>query len=139
MQVLSPALPLFWHKSDTRMRAMLARHFGALRKALISLEQCYREMLHPTTPPTCPAPEVCFPYSYSYTPIGKSSAHQFTYVFHMDADKLLFAARTTEGENICVKFVRHYSKDAHQLCASGDFAPALKGFESLPGGWYMVI
>ena len=40
---------------------------------------------------------------------------------------------------ICIKFVRHYSKDAHALCACKGFAPLLKGFEQLPGGWYMVV
>ena len=34
VQVLSPALPLFFHRTDTTMRVMTARHFGALRNVL---------------------------------------------------------------------------------------------------------
>ncbi|KAG1764729.1 hypothetical protein EDD22DRAFT_441111 [Suillus occidentalis] len=42
---------------------------------------------------------------------------------------------------------RHYAsslpdstlRKVHQLCASGGFAPALHGFEHLPGKWYMIV
>ena len=57
----------------------------------------------------------------------------------MDDSKLLFAAETADDENICIKFVRHYSKDVHAFCASKGFAPILEGFQVLPGGWHMVI
>jgi hypothetical protein len=56
-----------------------------------------------------------------------------------DNSKPLFAAETADDERICVKFVRHYSKDVHKFCASKGFAPKLEGFEELPGGWYMVV
>jgi serine/threonine protein kinase len=58
----------------------------------------------------------------------------------MDDSKLLFAAQTADSdETLCIKFVRHYSKDVHTFCASEGFGPTLKGFEKLPGGWYMVV
>jgi serine/threonine protein kinase len=57
----------------------------------------------------------------------------------MDNFKLLFTAETTDDERVCVKFVRHYSKDVHKFCASKGFAPRLGGFEELPGGWHMVV
>jgi tRNA A-37 threonylcarbamoyl transferase component Bud32 len=57
----------------------------------------------------------------------------------MDITKLLFSAKTTDEKMLCIKFVRRYSKEVHQRCASGGFAPALYGFEHLPGGWYMVV
>jgi len=117
------------------MHMMAAHHFGALKKALHSLEQCYNEEL----PPSIPSLE--FPYPLSYPCINNTSLiRPFTYESHMDHSKLLFAAaETADGEKICIKFVRHYSTDVHKFCASKGFAPALKGFEKLAGGWWMVV
>jgi hypothetical protein len=59
-------------------------------------------------------------------------------VEHVDHDKLLFKAKSID-ETICIKFVRYYSKEVHELCAENSFAPALKGFDKLPGEWYMIV
>jgi hypothetical protein len=117
---------------------MIARHFGALKKALGSLKQCYDNELSDHVPR--PSFNLDFPYPSTYTCIATSTIHSFTYTSQMNEYKLLFtAAETIDGEKICVKFVRSYSKEVHAHCASNNFAPALKGFEALPGGWYMVI
>jgi hypothetical protein len=138
-QVLSTAMPLFFHHTDIRMRAMAARHFGALRNAPHSLEQCYDEELSNMMAPTRFIPNLEFPYPLSYTCVNTSTIHHFRYLCHMDDSKLLFAAKTVDGESICVKFVCHYSKDVHNFCTSKGFAPTLEGFEERPGGWHMVI
>lgn len=120
------------------MRTMAARHFGALKNAIRSLEQCYSENLPNTEIP--PGPRLEFPYPLSYTCINTSSTRDFTYKSQMDNSKLLFAAaETPDNEMICIKFVRHYSKDVHVFCASKGFAPILKGLEELSGGWWMVV
>ena len=118
------------------MRTMAARHFGALKNAIRSLEQCYSENLPNTEIP--PGPRLEFPYPLSYTCINTSSTRDFTYKSQMDNSKLLFAAaETPDNEMICIKFVRHYSKDVHVFCASKGFAKGfaltLKGFRELPG------
>ena len=138
MQVLSTALPLFAHQTDTEMREMAARHIGALRKALCSLKQCYDEELSRPTPLR---PNLGFPYPLSYPCFNNPSLiRHFRYTSQMDNSKLLFAAaELDDNEKICIKFVRHYSKDVHAFCASEGFAPTLKGFNELPGGWYMVV
>ena len=119
------------------MRAMAARHFGALKNTLRLLKQCYDEELSNKTPPT---PDLEFPYPLSYSCINTSSTRYFTYISHMDRSKLLFTATETgNNEKICIKFARHYSKDVHEFCASKGFAPVLKGFEKLSGGWWMVV
>jgi hypothetical protein len=137
VQVLSPALPLFYHRTDTRMRAMIARHFGALRNALRSLEQCYEQEVSNKAPP--PIANLEFPYPLSYTCANTPSIRHFKYQSHMDDSELLFAAETDDDEKVCIKFVHRYSKDVHTFCASGGFGPTLKGFEGLPGGWHMVV
>jgi hypothetical protein len=38
MQVISTALPLSYHHTNTKMRMMAGRHVGAFRKALHTLE-----------------------------------------------------------------------------------------------------
>jgi len=80
-----------------------------------------------------------FPYPYSYTHLGQSSRDEFEYIAQINKAKLLFSAKTTDGQMVCVKFVCHYSKVVHQFCADNGFAPELRGFKNLPGGWYMVV
>jgi hypothetical protein len=104
VQVLSPALPLFCHRTDTRMRAMAARHFGALRNALRSLEQCHDIELSNKAPLTRPIPNLEFPYPLSYTCINTSSIRHFRYLSHVDDSKLLFSAETAANEKICIKY-----------------------------------
>ncbi|KAG2737425.1 hypothetical protein P692DRAFT_20761819, partial [Suillus brevipes Sb2] len=56
--------------------------------------------------------------------------------------RLVFFGTITDGEAevaICIKFVSRYSRDAHMHCARSGVAPRLRGFERLPGGWYMVV
>jgi len=136
MQVLSPVLPLFWHHTDTTMRVMAARYFGALRKAISSLEKHYNEMLSDNANF---APLGEFPYPCSYTCIKQSLERQFTYINQLDKTKLVFSAKTTDNEVICVKFVRRYSKKVHEFCAGKGFAPELKAIQYQPGGWHMVV
>src|SRR6266481_7297207 len=104
VQVLSTPLPLFSHRTDTRMRAMAACHFGALRNALRSLEQCYDEELSNKAPLTRPIPNLEFPYPLSYTCIDTSSIRHFRYLSYMDDSKLLFSAETADDEKICIKY-----------------------------------
>src|ERR1700732_1646428 len=73
-----------------------------------------------------------------YISLLDSTGHAFKYAAFLDEDKLIFRGRDG-GDDICIKFVRRYSKDAHLKCASLGFAPTLRGFQSIPGEWYMVI
>ena len=132
VQVLSAALPLFWHHTDTKMHVMAAHHFGALRNALRLLEQCYDAELSNKMPSTQLTLNLEFPYHLLYICINTSSVHHFRYLSHMDDSKLLFAAKAADGERICVKFACHYLKDVHNFCASKGFTLTLEGFEVLP-------
>jgi hypothetical protein len=57
----------------------------------------------------------------------------------MDDGKLLFGAKIDNQAKLCIKLVRRYFKEAHMKCASMGFALRLRGFERLPGGWYMMV
>lgn len=137
LQVLSPVLPLFYHATDVNMRMRAARYFGAAKKAIGALGHYYEfelaalNMLDPQPMPT-------FPHPNKYISLLDSTSHAFEYAAFLDEDKLIFRGRDG-GDNICIKFVRRYSKDAHLQCSSLGFAPTLRGFQPIPGGWYMVI
>jgi hypothetical protein len=49
MQTISTVLPLSHHNTDTKLRVMVTWHVGALRKALLSLSECYEGMSSNTT------------------------------------------------------------------------------------------
>ena len=83
-------------------------------------------------------PNLVFPHPTQYRSLDGSTIHTFEYLFQLKKDKLLFCG--AEGDDkVCIKFVRRYSKEAHLKCASLGFAPALRGFELIPGGWYLVF
>jgi hypothetical protein len=51
----------------------------------------------------------------------------------------VFIGNLPDGSRICIKFARQYSMTVHDFCAPKGFAPALLGFDQLPGGWLMVV
>ena len=139
LQVLSPVLPLFYHATDVNMRMSAARYFGAAKKAILALRHYYEhelEALDTLDPHNRPTPT--FPHPNQYISLLDSTSHTFKYAAFLDEDKLVFRGR--DGyDDICIKFVRRYSKDVHLKCSSLGFAPTLRGFQLIPGGWYMVI
>lgn len=120
---------------------------AAFRIAVRSLERYYE-----TLPPESELRNtlyhpILFPYPTSFTSLDENSKTFFSYTEHLEEDKgrskrLIFFGTLTEGSDevpICIKFVRHYSRDAHLHCALSGVAPKLRGFEQIPGGWFMVV
>ncbi|THG97455.1 hypothetical protein EW145_g7609 [Phellinidium pouzarii] len=136
LQVLCPVLPLFYHRTDMEMRERAARCFGATKKANLTLQSLYDRELKNGTRDT--APQLMFPYPTEYVSLLDSTTRGFTYVSSLEKGKLVFRVKSG-SDDICIKFVRQYSKEAHTTCASMGFAPTLRGFQYLPGGWYMVV
>lgn len=135
-QVLTPTIPLFCHMTDMNMRESVARHLGAFKKAVESLKRCHEALddlaLLKHLDPLYPDP-------HSYRSLQSKTTVNFEYTSHMDPNKLLFFGKTDNGESICIKFVRRYSKPAHEKCVSMGIAPELRGFEEIGAGWTMVI
>lgn len=122
---------------------MVARHFGAAKKAFHTLEQYYEhdikslkdrtpEFPHPRAYESLSEPDVV--HSFKYYPIAKNSTCRSV----LQEGKLVFHGKCGD-EDIFIKFVRRYSKDAHETCARLGFAPTLRAFATIPGGWHMVI
>jgi serine/threonine protein kinase len=139
LQVLSPTLPLFYHATDVTMRTMAARYFGAAKKAILALKRYYKSELPNINPlNNANRPDPVFPHPTRYASLEDSTPRTFKYLSHLDNDKLIFSGKEND-DDICIKFVRRYSKDAHLKCSELGFAPALRGFERIDGGWYMVV
>ena len=140
LEVLAPVLPLFYHHTDVGMWERAARYFGAGKKAIYALKHYYQHTL-PSINNLQPEdrPNPAYPYQTEYTSLKDSSKHRFKYICKLHEDKLIFRAIRMRGNDICIKFVHQYSRDVHLKCSALGFAPTLHGFESLPGGWYMVV
>ena len=130
------SIPLFCHKTDTNMRESLARHFGAFKKAISLLEECYETLENPALIEDL---DPRFPDPRTYHSLETNSTVNFKYVGQMYAKRLLFLGKTDNGERVCIKFVRRYSREAHEKCATLGFGPKLRGFEGIGAGWTMVV
>jgi len=121
------------------MRMQAARCFGATKKAILALKHYYQSEL-PLISRLHPAqrPDLAFPHPSQYVSLDDGTIHALKYLSHLHEDKLVFSGTAANAE-VCIKFVRQYSKETHLLCSSLGFAPTLKGFELVPGGWYIVV
>jgi len=118
------------------MRESLARHFGALKKTILSLERCYEALRNPALLENL---DPQFPDPRTFRSLESKTTVNFKYLCQMDEKKLLFVGETDKGERICIKFVRRYSRAVHEKCAEMGIAPKLRGFEDIGAGWKMVI
>ncbi|KAG1724832.1 hypothetical protein EDD22DRAFT_789834 [Suillus occidentalis] len=147
IEPLCHSLTFTCHSKNGPAHDTAARHIAAFRNAVRTLERHYE-----TLPPDA---ELCsklshptiFPYPSSFRSLDDNRTIVFKYSEHLDGDggtskRLIFFGTFTDGNDevaICIKFVPSYSPDAHALCARSGVAPGLRGFERLPGGWFMVV
>jgi hypothetical protein len=122
------------------MQKTIARHLGALKKAIRSLENYYRHELPLINNVFDDSrPQGPFPHITSFMPKSDTATQEFTYETQLDEGKLVFIGKLRTGKRICIKFTQQYSDVVHNYCASKGFAPALHGVNRLAGGWYMVV
>ncbi|KAH0825855.1 hypothetical protein J3R83DRAFT_7520 [Lanmaoa asiatica] len=145
VQLLSMPIAFHIHTTDAINFNLLTRHMAAFRKAIRTLEQYYRETLRrPPSFLSTPPPYQLFPHREKYTPRtpqteGKVEEINILYKRQLPNKLVFFGFEAGSGRPICVKFAQQYSVHAHEYCASLHCAPTLRGYETLPGGWYMVI
>jgi hypothetical protein len=137
VEPLTPTYDLTTHWTDEMARNAIASSLDAFKKAIDSIRKHYETLA--LAPTLVPLVGRTFPYPISY----KDEAGQevkFTYRSRID-DKLVFRASVdgnVEGD-LCVKFTKRYSAEAHQFLAKLGHAPQLRGVTSLPGDWTMVV
>ena len=134
-EVLSVTLPLCVPETDVELRTPAARHFSVLKKSVFSLSQCYNQKLSRSLHSL---PDTRYPFKSFFTALHTSTECCFEYLSPISGAPV-FLAKTENNEKVCVKFARRYSMEAHLICASMGFAPALKGFERVAGGWHMIV
>jgi serine/threonine protein kinase len=121
------------------MQMQIARCLGATKRAINALREYYDTKLpYPSTLLPSQRHNLAFPHKSNYVDPTDRRTHAFEYVSHLNEDKLVFSGIVGD-DKICVKFVRKYSVEAHLICSSRGVAPTLRGFERIPGGWYMVV
>lgn len=142
IQMLGEPIHFDYHPTDIKLCRTAARYLGAWQKATNSLKwYCEADIprlwLPSTSDPYVESRHIS-PCYRAYTSLQTSKPHAVVYSSQPFAIKLIFTGRS-EGVEVCVKFVTQYSKAAHQHAASLGIAPILRGFEMLPGGWFMVV
>lgn len=132
---------------DFRGRLKAARCFGAAKRAVLALQEYYRHLLG--LDPAAFSMQL-FPYPTTFAPLAPFSQHtQTSFAYTERFGKkisqkhlLYYGSMVQPGAaeaKVMIKFVSRYGSEVHVLCASRKHAPNLYGFESLPGGWFMVV
>ena len=116
----------------------ITRFFSAFKNAASTLKTYYTELLAQTST-SFATEEARFPYPTTFTHLQTHVNAPLKLEHQAILGKLLYGGLTGAGQRVAVKFVRRYSKELHEHCASRDLAPALLGFEKLVGGWFMVV
>ncbi|KAI9463181.1 hypothetical protein HD554DRAFT_2195728 [Boletus coccyginus] len=147
VQVLSTPLAFHYHSTDTQNQLTVARHMAAFRKAVKTLKESHERLssISEAGPGNTLSHDTLFPYRTEFKSLDDGSTKSICYTKQFEEDgkkrwRIFFGTlQEDRGVQICVKFTRRYSKDAHLHCAKSGHAPTLRGFEKLPGGWYMVV
>lgn len=99
-------LPLVYHPTDVKMRMMVARYFGAAKKAILTLQRYYQyecgavRVMDPLN-----HPNPLFPHPRRFASLyDPTTTYRFTYVSPLDKDKLIFRAKVGDVD-MCIKFV----------------------------------
>ncbi|KAI9463169.1 hypothetical protein HD554DRAFT_2287753 [Boletus coccyginus] len=147
VQVLSTPLAFHYHSTDTQNQLTVARHMAAFRKAVKTLRE-YHECLSAISeagPGNTLSHDTLFPYRTEFKSLDDGSTKSICYTKQFEEDgkkrwRIFFGTlQEDRRDQICIKFTRRYSEEAHLHCAKFGHAPTLRGFEKLPGGWYMVV
>lgn len=123
------------------MQRSLAIALRACANAKQSLDRLYRDSPAATSSPASTTERSLFPYPTSYASLQRSGQQTSFHYIRPEAPTpsyLIFYAESQDGD-LFIKFTRSYSKAAHEHSARQSQAPRLYGFETIPGGWFMVV
>jgi serine/threonine protein kinase len=121
--------------NDENHRLAVTRFLAALRESLVALDRHYQAL---EDKDDLPSSENVFPYKTSFISLAGKLVN-FKYFERPFDDILLFLAKTVDNNRLAIKYTRQYSLGAHKLLSEKGLAPELHGFESIPGGWKMVV
>lgn len=134
MEPLTPTYDLTTHWTDEIARNAIASSLDAFKNTVGRLEEYYKSLA------SAPSVVRTFPYPTSYED-ERGQQIKFTYQSRID-EKLVFHASvdgSVENKDLCVKFTKRYSEEAHQFLANLGYAPKLRKVTLLPADWIMVV
>ena len=134
IEPLTPLMPLFDLPHNERLLLETARVLQALKIAVGELEAYYGRLANQAS--SLETPQTSFPYVDSVR-IDEEDV-RLAYVSRMDEGANTFRARAG-ARDVVVKFVKRYSRECHSKCYELGIGPALLSFNSIPGGWSVVV
>jgi serine/threonine protein kinase len=136
---LTPTLSCIASACEGSDRMALYAAFSGASSLLECIDQDARHMM--TTPSLIELTDPKLPYVSKLEKHNALGQIEFQILSpHPSArdHRLLYIAETSGGRRIIVKFMRTYSIELHSFCVQHGHAPAILGFQQLPGGWLAV-
>ncbi len=127
---LSDFLPAMDLVNDRANYLKIARHFSALRNAVVSLFDWYSSQ------------RACMPLKQAVHPyLCAIDVFRWTYIERMVAGQNVYRVRLhTDPECLAiVKFAQQYSIEAHGFCADLKVAPKIYAQTTLAHGWQCIV
>ncbi|KAI6133844.1 hypothetical protein EV401DRAFT_2252508 [Pisolithus croceorrhizus] len=136
---LMPGLSCIRASGDGDDRTALYNAFTAASVLLTHIQEDATKLVH-NPPPIEESSHVLPPISSLRHPhFGTHVEFKILELFRARAaSSYVYSAKTTDGKPIMVKLARRYSYELHMFCVDRGYAPALLGFERLPGGFFCI-
>jgi hypothetical protein len=132
---LTPFINLLWFSDDDDQMITIARILAVITTAQQELNKVYSQPPPPVSTWRLPGSSrsavlsLAMPYPMAdYVQAGVVPTGKLVYV----------ATVPGSGQQVLVRFVRRYGREAHATWAAAGLAPELNHFKRLPGGWLLV-
>ncbi|CAG8583965.1 13175_t:CDS:2, partial [Ambispora gerdemannii] len=125
---LTPSIPLDMTLYDNGIAEIAVRALWALVSCVDDLQKHYQDLINGLTIP-----------SKFTNGLYPRFPENITYLQRIGTKNLWLAKMEGNQSRYVVKFTRRYGKVAHETCSELGFAPILRYFEELFGGWKLVI
>ena len=143
---LTPALSCIASASDGDDRKALYAAFDAALDLLRRIDDDAKFFVR--RPPKIFHTDSRFPYVNALPKYGAPGKDVRLVIYGLDlegrSNQFMYHAKISGGSEsgeqklAMVKFARQYSIALHAFCAERGYAPAIRGFEQIPGGWFVV-
>jgi hypothetical protein len=139
---LTPALSCIASAGEGDDRKALYAAFSGALDLLRRIDEDAKTFL--SKPPKIKHLDYSFPYISALPKFDGSNEKLHFRILRLHPDvqsyRLLYIAETLDDKQILVilKFTPRYSIALHAFCAERGHAPVIHGFQTLPGGWFVV-
>ncbi|KAI6094093.1 hypothetical protein F5141DRAFT_1017916, partial [Pisolithus sp. B1] len=137
---LTPGLSCIQASGDGDGRVALYNAFTTASVLLACIREDATKVVHSPPPPIKESRRNLPPISSLRHPYSDTHIEFriLDFLHPRASNRCLYSAETADGKQIVVKFTGRHSCELHMFCADRRYAPALLGFEKLPGGFFCV-